>query len=262
MILDFHTHCFPDKIAAKAMESLSFASGGVRPGTDGTARGLEKRMEECGVDAYVVLNIATNPKQMHNVNDFAASLKSERVYPFGSVHPDAPDALDELCRIKEMGLRGVKLHPEYQRFFVDDEKMKPIYKKISELGLALTFHAGFDPGFIAPFHATPERLAKALKWLECDVIAAHWGSLGMEEDVRRHLHGLPIYFDMGHGSSCITRLGALRCIEEHGADRILFASDTPWHSPTQELDLLNTLGLSESERNMILWENGMKILNR
>ncbi len=262
MILDFHTHAFPDKIAQKAMDSLSFASGGVRPRTDGTAEGLRQHMKENGVDAYVVLSIATNPKQMQKVNDFAASLKADNVFPFGSVHPDAPDALDELQRIKELGLRGIKLHPEYQQFYVDDEKMKPIYKEISRLGLAVTFHAGFDPGFIAPFHATPERIARAMKWLDTDVIAAHWGSLGMEEEVRKYLFGLPIYLDMAHGSSCITRMGAERCVREHGVDKILFASDTPWHSPYQELDLLCTLGLSESEKQAILWDNGMRILNK
>lgn len=262
MILDFHTHCFPDKLAERAMATLSYTSGGVRPHTNGTASDLERLMRENGVDAYVVLNIATNAKQMHNVNDFAASLQSENVYAFGSVHPDAPDALDELVRIKEMGLRGVKFHPEYQDFFVDDEKMKPIYKKISELGLIVTFHAGYDPGFKHPFHATPERLARALKWLDTDVIAAHWGSLSMDEDVAKHLFGLPIYLDTGYGSGVISRYSAMRAIEQHGYEKILFASDTPWHAPYMELDLLHTLELGETELNAILWENGMKLLKK
>lgn len=260
MILDFHTHCFPDKIAGKAMSSLSYASGGVRPQTDGTLASLKEVERRDGVDAIVVMNIATNPTQMHKVNDFAASLQGEAVYSFGSVHPDAPDALDELERIKSLGMRGVKLHPEYQGFFADDDRMIPIYKKISSLGLAVTFHAGYDPGFHPPYHATPDRIARALRYLDTVVIAAHWGGLEMDEDVAKYLYGLPLYLDTAYGCGVISRYAAMRAIEKHGADKILFGSDVPWHAPYMELDLLETLELSESEKNAILWENGMKIL--
>ena len=152
MRIDFHTHCFPDKIAEKAMGKLSVASGGLIPQTDGTAEGLRREMKKDGVDISVVMNIATNAHQQHSVNDFAASLVSDDLIPFGSVHPDAPDALEELERIRSLGLKGVKFHPEYQQFYVDDEKMFPIYKKISDLGLITLFHAGGDIGFPPPYH--------------------------------------------------------------------------------------------------------------
>ena len=136
MRIDFHTHCFPDALAVKAVSRLSHVSGGLLPHTDGTVAGLRRSMVEGGVNASVVLHIATNPTQQKKVNDFAASIHNGvDIFSFGSVHPDAPDALEELERIKALGLPGVKLHPDYQGFAVDDERMKPIYRKISDLGL-------------------------------------------------------------------------------------------------------------------------------
>ena len=167
MLIDFHTHCFPDKIAPKAIEKLSFTSGGLTPYTDGTVSGLKDSMKKGGVDASVVLNIATNAHQQHSVNDFAASINDNKtIFSFGSVFPFSEDAFDELERIKELRLKGVKLHPDYQGFNVDDIRLKPLYKKISELGLITVFHAGFDYGFAPPYGATPDKMARALEWLE------------------------------------------------------------------------------------------------
>lgn len=148
MLIDIHTHAFPEKIAERAIETLSHTSGGLIPQHKGTLASLKEEMAKDGVDISVVLGIATNPQQQTNVNNFAAEInKDEKIIAFGSVHPDAPDALQELERIKALGLKGVKLHPEYQNFYVDDERMKPIYKKISQLGLITLFHAGHDYGY-------------------------------------------------------------------------------------------------------------------
>lgn len=244
------------------MNKLSYESGGIVPETDGTYEGLCRLMKRDGVNGFAVLNIATNPGQMINVNNFAASLKGEGVYSFGSVHPDAENAEEELERIKKMGLFGVKFHPEGQDFFVDDEKMKPIYRKISQLGLPVVFHAGKDPAYHSPFHCTPSRLAKALKWLDVPVIAAHWGALGMEDDVISQLCGLPVYMDTSQGYGIISRYGALKIIEKHGTDKMVFASDAPWGTPQNSVRLLSTLELTDAERADILWNNAMRILNK
>ena len=143
MLIDFHTHAFPDKLAPRAIASLAHASGGLSPQTDGTVSALKAKMARDGVDISVVQSIATNPRQMTKVNDFAIEINVDpAIVAFGSVHPDAPDALEELERLKAAGLKGVKFHPEYQHFYANDEKMKPIYRKISELGLIALFHAG------------------------------------------------------------------------------------------------------------------------
>ena len=261
MLIDFHTHAFPDKIAQRAVEKLSFASGGLKYHTDGTADGLKRSMAEGNVDISVVLSIATNASQQKNVNDFAAFLNNENdIFAFGSVFPDAEDALDELERIKALGLRGVKLHPDYQGFDVDDEKMKPIYKKISDLGLVTVFHAGFDYGFPPPYGATPEKLAKALSWFSSPVVAAHWGGVWCADGVIENLCGKDLYFDTSFGYGNMPKYHAEKIIEKHTPDRMLFGTDTPWHTPQMEMTLLSTLGLSDEDMDKKKYKNAVKQL--
>ena len=260
MTVDFHTHCFPDKLAIKAIPKLSYDAGGLEPYTDGTAEGLKESMKREDVDISVVMHIATNPHQQTAVNDFAASIHSDCLISFGSVHPDAEDALEELERIQSLGLKGVKLHPEYQHFYVDDPKMKPIYKKISQLGLITLFHAGFDYGFMPPYHGMPDSMAKALLWFDSPVIAAHWGGCSCGPEVLKHLCGLPIYFDTSFGYGKMPKGIAQEIVNRHGVDMLLFGSDSPWHSPNRERLLLDSLGLSENERRKIESENAMKLL--
>ncbi len=261
MLIDFHTHCFPDKLAPRAMDTLSFVAGGLRPNTDGTVSGLRRSMKENGVDISIVLHIATNAHQQKNVNDFAASINSPDIVSFGSVFPDSPDAMEELDRIKDLGLRGVKLHPDYQRFFVDDPKYKPLYRKISSLGLITVFHAGLDYGFAPPYHATPERMAKALEWFDTPVVAAHWGGIGCGEGVLDRLCGRNIYFDISFGYGQMPKYYAEKIIEKHGADKLLFGTDSPWHTADMELRMLSTLGLGEEDMAKITHINAQKLLN-
>ncbi len=187
LVIDFHTHCFPDKISQKTIEKLSFVSGGLIPQTDGTKASLLQLMKKDGVDKSVVLSIATNANQQRNVNDFAISLKSEELIPFGSVFPFSEDWEEELERLKDNGIKGIKMHPDYQQFFVDDERLFPIYKKIEKLEFVLIFHAGEDFGFPPPYHAIPERLKKVVEFIETPVVCAHWGSLSMGEEVLKNL---------------------------------------------------------------------------
>ncbi len=261
MIIDFHTHCFPDKIAQRAIAALSAASGGLIPHTDGTAQGLIAFMDKEGVDKSVVLNIATNPHQQHSVNDFAKSIDSETLIAFGSIHPDSPDALCELERIKSLGLKGVKFHPEYQNFFVDDPKMKPIYNKISELGLITVFHAGSDLGYEPPYHCVPTRMVKAMEWFNgSPVVAAHLGGFGYSEDVVKLLCGTDIYLDTAFAYGAVPKKTILRMLEKHGVEKILFATDCPWHNAALEKRMLSTLGLSDGELELIYHGNAEKLL--
>ncbi len=262
MIIDFHTHCFPDKLAQKAIPKLSYVSGGLIPNTDGTADGLKKQMREQNIDISVVMNIATNPTQQKNVNDFAGSINNlSDIYSFGSVHPHAPDAIEELERIKAMGMKGVKLHPDYQGFEVDDIKLKPIYKKISSLGLITLFHAGADYGFAPPYGCTPEKMATALTWFDTPVIAAHWGGIGYSEDVLKFLCGTDIYFDTAFGYSMIPKFYVQQIIKKHGTSKIVFGTDTPWHTPYMEMCLLNSLDLDDADMENIKYKTAKKLLN-
>ncbi len=261
MLIDFHTHCFPDKIAPKAIEKLAHASGGLTPYTDGTVDGLRARMAADGVDKAVVLNIATNAHQQQAVNDFAAAINSEDIVAFGSVFPYAEDALQELERIKALGLKGVKLHPDYQGFAVDDIRLKPLYRKIGELGLITVFHAGVDYGFPPPYGCMPERLAAALPWFDSPVVAAHFGGIDSYDGVLQHLAGLPLYLDTAMSYAMLPRYYAEKIIEKHGTDRILFGTDCPWHTAPMEQRLLEHLDLSDEDKTNIYSKNAQKLLH-
>lgn len=260
MIIDFHTHCFPDKIALKAVTKLHEASGGLKYNYDGTASGLKESMAHCGVDKAVVLNIATNEKQQSSVNDFAFSLKSENLIPFGSVFPYSKNAFYELERIKDMGLKGVKLHPDYQGFDIDDESLKPLYKKISSLGLITVFHAGYDYGYPPPYKATPIKSKKAIKWFDSPVVLAHLGGLSMGLDVLEHLAGENVYFDTAFCYSQMPRYIAEKIIEKHGVNKILFGTDSPWRTANEEKLFIENLGLSEAEKELIYFKNAERLL--
>lgn len=260
MIIDFHTHAFPEKIAAAAMEKLSFASGGLIPQTDGTISGLHSVMKRDNINKSILLGIATNEKQQQSVNNFVKECECDSIISFGSVYPHAESALYELERIKEMGLKGIKLHPEYQQFFVDDEKMKPLYKKASALGLIILFHAGEDMGYPAPYHATPERLRNAARWIDSPMVCAHWGSANMGEDVLKYLCDIPVYFDTAFGYATMPKDRAQRIIEKKGTDLILFGSDCPWHAPSWDVRLIETLELSSLDKEKIYHLNAEKLL--
>lgn len=263
MPIDCHTHCFPQKIAASALFALRNNCGNLKCLTDGTADGLLNQMNQAGISSSWVLNIATTPRQQKAVNDFAASLSSDRLIAFGSVHPRAVDALSELERMADLGLRGLKLHPYYQGFAIDDPIMRPIYQKAAKLGFITVFHAGYDIGFLDTPCAAPRALARALTWFDgAPVVAAHLGGSFCWQEARRWLAGKPIYFDTAFCCGRIPFPEACSIIETHGVNRILFGSDLPWSDPVQELDFIRCLRLSESEQLQLLEENAKRLLQR
>ena len=263
MIIDFHTHCFPDKIAEKAIEILRLRSGITRPFHSGTVDSLLELQKADGVDYSVVLNIATNPHQQTSVNNFAISLKEVHgIIPFGSVHPDSPNALDELERLKANGIKGVKLHPDYQGFFVDDKKMLPIYEKIAELEMITLFHCGYDIGYPEPVHCTAQALASVLPVFGgAPVVAAHFGGIWSMPETRKHLAGKEVYLDTAYGYGTITPRYAKELIDIHGVDKILFGSDAPWNAPSQDIELIKCFGLTDEEEKAVLGENARKLLS-
>jgi len=262
MLIDFHTHCFPDRIAEKAMQKLSYVSGGLKYHTDGTVNGLQKRMQDDDVSISVVLSIATNATQQESVNNFAAEInKEENIIAFGSIFPFAENAQDELERIKSLGLKGVKLHPEYQGFYADDEFMKPIYKKISSLDLITVFHAGYDFAYKPPFKCMPDNMRNAMKWFDSPVVAAHWGGVNCGYEVLDKLCGIDnLYFDTSFGYGNMPKDVAYRIIDKQGVDKMLFGTDSPWHTAKMELRLINSLDLSSEEQEKLYYKNAQKLL--
>ncbi len=265
---DFHTHAFADFLAPRAMESLSASAKSpqtpdISPCTDGTLHGLKTHMERRGISECMILPIATKPSQQDSINKWAADIMGGGIYCCGSVHPNAEDALDELERIKSYGLIGVKFHSEYQKFRPDEERMMPIYQKISELGLIAVFHGGWDPFGEGDVRATPQSLANIAELFpNMTIVAAHMGGMMLFDDVERYIAGKfrNIYLDTGVVSNYIGDEQLLRIIKTHGADRILFASDSPWDDPANEIAMLNRLPLSEDELEMICFKNAETLI--
>lgn len=260
-LIDFHVHAFSEKIAARALSSLS-ANSGLAPLTDGTLEHTKKRLDEWGVDKAVILSIATKPSQQRLITDWAAGVKSERMLPFGSVHPDAEDVLDELSVIKEKGLYGIKFHPDYQGFKIDDEKMLPIYKRCEELSLPVLFHSGFDYYSPGEIHCTPQRALKVIKaFPHMKIILAHLGANRMWESVLDTLAGVDgqVYFDTAFTQECDSSLME-KIILRHGADRVLFASDCPWASPVKIKEKIEALHISDDMKDKIFYENALALI--
>ncbi len=262
MIIDFHTHAFSPKIADKAITQLSKESN-LEPYTHGLTSQLIARMDEWGIDKSCVLSIATKPEQQRVVNDWAATLTGEsRLIPFGSIHPDAPDCIEEVARIKTLGLSGIKLHPDYQRFMVDDPSLDPMYDAIEESGLPLIIHAGWD--WVSPdlIHCSPERAKKLIKrHPDLKLILAHLGGNDQWHLVHEMLAGVDgeLYFDTAFTTKCPDRLME-DIISKHGADRIVFGSDCPWESAQLLIEKLLRINISDDDREMILGKNAERLL--
>ena len=261
MVIDFHTHIFPDALAGKVLPKLSDASG-IIPHTDGTFNGTVNKFREWNIDGAVFLNIATTPKQQNTINNVASEInKKKNFYAFGSVHPFAGDALSELDRIKSLGLKGIKLHPEYQDFYVDDPRVFSVYDKARALDLCVVFHAGVDIGIAPPVHSTPDRFLSIIKnFPGLKVVAAHLGGFSSWDMVEYYLTGKDIYFDTSMTAGYLETDRMKRIVKRHGVDKILFGSDCPWASSKTAFDGVLSLGLSSSDNDMIFGQNALNLL--
>ncbi len=260
MLIDMHVHMFSDRIAERALNNLARVCK-AQYYTDGTVDGTGKKLREWGVDLCAVLNIATKPKQQTTINSWAASIQSPGILCFGSVHPDAPDAVTELERIKSLGLYGVKLHPDYQGFLADDKKMYPIYDAISELGLPVTFHTGRDPFSPDLVHASPRAIAAiADQFPRMKIIAAHLGGMMMFSEAEEILAGKNIYFDTAMCSMLCPIDQFERIVNKHGAERILFASDCPWSRSCDGAEYIERTGISSQNKDFIYYKNAVNLL--
>ncbi len=260
MIIDFHTHAFPDKIAMGAIETLA-AKAHIPAYTNGTVSDTDKKMKEWNVDKRVMLSIATNPGQQRNVNNFAIETNSDSVIAFGSVHPDAPDALVELERIKSAGLKGVKFHPEYQNFYIDDKKMFPLYDACRSLGLVMVFHAGMDLGFAGSLKAPPHRSKNVIKSFPgAKIVFAHMGGASMSDEVLDELAGMDCLFDTAFSIYDLKKETAEKIISKHGAEKILFGSDCPWERSCDSLEYVDSLAISADKKELIYSKNAIRLL--
>ena len=262
MIIDFHTHVFPDNMAAGIMEQLSGQSR-TRYFADATVHSLLEAMDKVGVTKSVVLNVATKEGQHENILRYAKSLESERLIPFGSVVPDSVYALEYIWKISDEGLKGVKLHPPLQHVKADDRRCFPVYDLARALNLVVVFHCGWDPTYGFDNSSTPEMLVEIVRnFPGLKVVAAHLGGLRMARDVLDNIAGhADLWFDTAYTAEPWLDKTLFRdIIKRHGAHKILFGSDFPWHLPSMELELIRSLDISEEEKRLILGENAARLL--
>lgn len=262
MIIDFHTHIFPDKIADAVMEKLS-SDACVEYRAPAKASALIQNMDRAGVDKSVVLNIATKESQHENILRFAKKTDSERLIAFGSVLPFSVSALEYVWKISDEELKGMKFHPPLQRCDADDERIFPVYDLARALNLVVVFHSGWDPSYPNEMRTSPRMLLRILEnFPGLKIVAAHLGGLHLAREVYETLAGkADMYFDTAFTADpWLDREMFRSIIRRHGAGRILFGSDYPWHLPQMELELIDSLGISEEEKGLILGENAARLL--
>ncbi len=262
MVIDFHTHAFPDAIASRAITSIVENSNGkCHACSDGTLSGLLQNMDAFGIDVSVLQPVITKQSQTKSLNEWAANVVSDRIISFGGIFPHTDDYKRDIDFVCSLGLKGIKLHPEYQQFHIDAPEMLRLYDYALSKGLMILFHAGADPAYSPPYHSSPKQFAAISKAMRGGVmIAAHLGGMQCWNDVEQYLVGTDVYIDTSIGFSYYPTEQFLRIVKAHGADKILFGSDAPWSNAEQELDVLRSLPLSQDEKEAILHKNAARLL--
>ncbi len=256
-IVDFHAHAFHDKIALKAAQNLNEYYGIPLAG-NGTFKVLLDDAKKHKIDTIVVHATATKPQQVPVINDYVSTLLTDGIVGFGTLHPDYMACHEELDRLISLGLKGLKFHPVFQGFAIDDEAMLPIYE-MAEGRLPILMHMG-------DLHtdcATPARLAKVMKQFpKLTVVAAHMGGYGEQEAAKRELADFEnIYVDTSSSIRFMEPEVAAGYVRAFGAERVLFGTDYPLSLYDDELRVFDAMGLSEEESEQILWKNAYKLLN-
>ena len=280
MIIDFHTHIFPEKISATVIDKLSRTSKTI-PFTDGTLHGLLSSMEKFGVDMSIILPVATNPAQVEKINNSAVELNekfSERgIISFASIHPDFENYRAELSRLKNFGFKGLKVHPVYQGTNLDDKKYLRIFYRAAELDLIVVTHAGLDIGFPGVVKCSPQMSKNVVEEIgDFKFVLAHMGGWKNWDEVLLQLGDKKIFLDTSFSTGKIfprsdsvwqeedlKLLDAKKFVEfvkVFGAEKILFGTDSPWTSAGTSIDFIKNLPISESDKNKILGENASQLL--
>lgn len=280
MIVDIHTHTFPDKLAASTLEKLRHMSHTLSF-APGTVDGLRESMAAAGVDRSVVLPVATNARQVVHVNDASAAINDRAgetgIYSFGCMHPDFPDWKAELARMAGLGLKGVKLHPVYQGVDLDDLRYLRILDRAAEVGLVVLTHAGRDVGFPDRVNCSPEMALRAVRQVgPVKLILAHMGGWRNWDQVEELLTDTGVYLDTAFSLGKLAPLGDgyygphdlemmgdeqfMRMVREFGSRCVLFGTDSPWSGQGASLAQLRALPLTAAEREDILGGNAVRLL--
>lgn len=267
MLIDFHTHIFPEKIAQKTIDFLAVKSDG-HPCTDGTAEGLLNAMERADADICVTLPVLTKPSQFDGVNRFAIEINEKykdskrKLISFGGIHPACEDIKNKMKFLKDSGFLGVKIHPDYQETFIDDDGYIKIISAAKDYDMIVVTHAGVDDGYIGePVKCPPELSKKVIDKIGHEkLVLAHYGGHKQWQNVLDLIAGCNVYLDTAFTLHEIDEKLFKKILDKHGDDRVLFASDCPWQDTASHSDILKSYNLGKSAEDKIFFGNALKLL--
>lgn len=259
MIIDAHAHIYPDKISDKAVKNVGdFYLLGMQCG--GTVQELLSIGKSAGIDRFLVHSPALSAARVRSINDYIS--QECRIHPeligFGTLHADMENPEIEISRMKSLGLKGIKIHPDSQRFHLDDPRMMSIYRILEAEKLPVLFHTGdyrYD-------YSHPRRLVHVMHTypnLVC--IASHYGGWSIYDLAMEFLRDESCYLDMSSSFAFLGMQRAKELIELYTPGRMLFGSDFPMWNPGSELDLFHSMGFSKAEEEAMCYSNIMTILN-
>lgn len=259
-VIDFHTHAFPDDLAARAMSYLE-KEGGIRARLDGTISSLLGSMDKSGIQKSIVCSIATKPSQFETILKWSKNILSDRIIPFPSIHPSDPLAVDRVCEIRGEGFKGLKFHPYYQDFNIDDDLLFPLYERICRENLIVVMHTGFDFAFEKIRKADPARIIRVIEnFPDIKMVTTHLGAWDDWAEVEKHIQGKKIYMEISFSLEYLRKETARKLILNHPADHVLFGTDSPWTDQGETLALFRELGLNKDIEEKILKENAVRLL--
>ena len=259
MIIDVHTHVFPDHVAGDTVPAMA-AEAGIEPAGKGTASDLLASMDTTGVSVSWLQPVATRPEQVEKINAWGEKKRTGRLVYFGAVHPDSPDLGGLMRDLSKRGFPGVKLHPEYQKFQPLDERLFPLYEAASEERMIILYHAGIDIG-IPTLNSVPGQFASLIeRFPDLILILAHMGGFRQWDDVIEHLAGRPIYYDTSYIFRDLPIEEFAPLVKKLGTDRVVFGTDYPWASHREGLDYVRAAGLAPEHLDRILGSNAQRVM--
>lgn len=261
MIVDIHVHAFPDALAERAIRKLDAETDLATAQLDGTLASLLASMDRAGIQQAVLCSIATRPAQFDPILEWSLEIADERIIPLPSVHPQDPDAVARIRRVAAAGLKGIKMHPYYQDFYLDDLGLDPLYAAMSDCGLMLVLHTGFDIAFPRIRRCDPERIAGVVdRFPDLRLVTTHCGAWADWDNVRRYLLGRPIYMETSFTLNTIPADEARDLITGHPAEYVLFGTDSPWVDQSQSVADIRALGLPAELEHAIFRDNALRLL--
>ena len=259
IIVDCHCHVYPDSIAQKASDGISrFYNMPVR--YDGRVSTVKTLASQAGITKAIIFSVATKPSKTSSINEFIASTAESDSGFFaglGTLHPNSPDIRGDVSRLIELGLKGVKLHPDIQGFKLDDYRCLKIYELCEQNGLPVLVHAG-DSRFDM---SNPNRLQPVVEiFKNLTVIGAHLGGYSVWDEACSRLCGYDnFYVDCSSSLYAMAPHRAVEIIRSYGAGRVLFGTDFPMWNPVKEIERVRSLGLTEEELELIFFKNANRI---